>query len=199
MSATWMATIISFQTTVSARTLSPSSGKPCAARIWSPWAATLRYPYEVRDPALYFDELPDIAIPKDMLQLAEHILDTKAADFDPSKFQDRYEDAVVAMIQSKRAGMPQTAPKSESSGGPNVINLMEALKRSLAVEAPAPAAAKSEKKPRKKIEGQREMLLPIPGKAAPKETPQKLKAAPSSPSDWGFRRGDRDADVAEIR
>jgi DNA end-binding protein Ku len=147
-----------------------------------PWGkgllgTTLRYPYEVRDPALYFDDLPDIAIPKDMLQLAEHILDTKAADFDPSKFQDRYEDAFVAMIQSKKAGMPQTAPKSAPAGA-NVINLMEALKRSLAAEAPAPADAKSAKKPRKKIEGQREMLLPIPGNAPPKDTPEKAKAAP---------------------
>jgi DNA end-binding protein Ku len=150
-----------------------------------PWGkgllgTTLRYPYEVRDPALYFDELPDIAIPKDMLQLAEHILDTKAADFDPSKFQDRYEDAVVAMIQSKRAGMPQVTPKSVSPSGGNVVSLMDALKRSLAAEAPAPAAAKSAKKPRKKIEGQREMLLPIPGNAPPKETPEKAKAAPKA-------------------
>ena len=56
-----------------------------------------------------------------MLRLAEHILDSKAADLDPSKFQDRYEDAVVAMIQSKRAGMPQTAPKSEPASGANVM------------------------------------------------------------------------------
>jgi DNA end-binding protein Ku len=148
-----------------------------------PWGkgllgTTLRYPYEVRDPALYFDEFPDIAIPKDMLQLAEHILDSKAADFEPSKFQDRYEDAVVAMIQSKRAGMPQTAPKSEPSAGANVINLMEALKRSLAAEAPTPPPATKTKKPRKRIGRQREMLLPISGNAPPKDTPEKAKAAP---------------------
>jgi DNA end-binding protein Ku len=171
-------------------------GKRERVIMLQPWGkgllgTTLRYPYEVRDPALYFDELPDIAIPKDMLQLAEHILDTKAADFDPSSFQDRYEDAVVAMIQSKRAGMPQPAPKSISPGAGNVVSLMDALKRSLAADAPkpAPAPAAKSKKPRKRIEGQSEMLLPISGKGAPKtaaakETPaaKPSTAKPSRPA-----------------
>jgi hypothetical protein len=92
-----------------------------------------------------------------------------------ASFQDRYEEAVVAMIQSKRAAMPQTAPKSEISGGPNVINLMEALKRSLAAEAPTPPPATKTKKRRKKIKGQREMLLTISGNAPPKGTPEKAE------------------------
>jgi DNA end-binding protein Ku len=147
-----------------------------------PWdkgvlGTTLRYSYEVRDASLYFDELPDIAIPKDMLQLAEHILDSKAADFDPSSFQDRYEDAVVAMIQAKRAGMPQPAPKSVSPASTNVVSLMDALKRSLAADQPKPAPATKAKKPRKRIEGQGEMLLPISGKGASKAAAQKQPAA----------------------
>jgi DNA end-binding protein Ku len=122
-----------------------------------PWdkgvlGTTLRYPYEVRDASLYFDELPDIAIPKEMLQLAEHILDSKAADFDPSSFQDRYEEAVVAMIQAKRAGMPQPAPRSVSPGSTNVVSLMDALKRSLAADQPKPSPATKAKKPRKRID-----------------------------------------------
>jgi DNA end-binding protein Ku len=148
-----------------------------------PWGkgvlgTTLRYAYEVRDPALYFDELPDIAIPKDMLQLAEHILDTKTTDFDPESFQDRYEEAVVELIQSKRAGMPQPAAKSAPSGGENVINLMDALRRSLGADAPKPAASAKTKKPRKKIQGQGEMLLPISGKGQPK--PAASKVAPAA-------------------
>jgi DNA end-binding protein Ku len=76
-----------------------------------PWdkglvATTLRYPYEVRDTKEYFDELPDMKLPKDMMQLAQHILDSKAGDSEPDKFEDRYENAVVEMIQRKRAGMP---------------------------------------------------------------------------------------------
>ena len=55
---------------------------------------TLRYPYEVRNEADYFDDIPDEKIPKDMLDLASHIVETKAAHFDPSKFDDRYEDAL---------------------------------------------------------------------------------------------------------
>jgi non-homologous end joining protein Ku len=50
--------------------------------------------------------IPDMKLPKDMLQLAEHILETKAGDFELERFEDRYEDAVVEMIQRKRAGMP---------------------------------------------------------------------------------------------
>jgi DNA end-binding protein Ku len=58
-----------------------------------PWdkglvATTLRYPYEVRDTKEYFDELPDMKLPKDMMQLAQHILDSKAGDFEPDKFED---------------------------------------------------------------------------------------------------------------
>ena len=151
-----------------------------------PWGkgllgTTLRYPYEVRDAAPYFDELPDIAIPKDMLQLAEHILDSKAADFDPSSFQDRYEDAVVAMIQAKRAGMPQAAPKAISAGSGNVVSLMDALKRSLAADAAKPAPAAKAKKPRKRIEGQGEMLLPISGKGPTKVAAEK-PATPAKPA-----------------
>jgi DNA end-binding protein Ku len=57
-------------------------------------------------------------LPKDMLQLAEHILETKAGDFEPESFEDRYENAVVEMIQRKRAGMPvpteaHCCPRSE--------------------------------------------------------------------------------------
>jgi len=150
-----------------------------------PWdkgvlGTTLRYPYEVRDASLYFDELPDIAIPKEMLQLAEHILDSKAADFDPSSFQDRYEEAVVAMIQAKRAGMPQPAPRSVSPGSTNVVSLMDALKRSLAADQPKPSPATKAKKPRKRIEGQGEMLLPISGKATAKVAGQKQTASTKS-------------------
>lgn len=158
-----------------------------------PWdkglmATSLRYPYEVRDAKEYFDDIPDVKVAPDMLTLAEHILDSKKADFAPTKFVDRYEEAVIDLVKSKQAGLP--APKTHHAPPPsNVVDLMEALRRSLgekagkapaASQAPAagkaPAAAKAPaatKKTRKRVEGQKEMLLPIPGKKekeAAKET-----------------------------
>jgi DNA end-binding protein Ku len=128
-----------------------------------PWdkgimATTLRYPYEVREAKGYFDELPDIKVPTDMLKLAEHILESKAADFDPLEFVDRYEEALVDMVKRKQAGQP--APKDrQAAPSPNVINLMDALRRSIDAERnPAPRP-----KGKKSAQGQREMLLPIAG------------------------------------
>lgn len=93
----------------------------------------LRYPYEVRDSAAYFDEIPDVPIPKEMLNLAEHILESKAGDFDPSQFEDHYETALVEMLRQKQAGsIPKAAPTAQPSA--RVINLMDALRRSVANE-----------------------------------------------------------------
>jgi DNA end-binding protein Ku len=145
-----------------------------------PWdkglvGTTLRYPYEVRDAKDYFDEIPEMKLPKDMLQLAEHILETKAGDFEPGKFEDRYENAVVEMLQRKRAGMPVPTERI-AAPAPNVVSLMDASKRSLAAEeekAPEPAA--KSKKPKKRAAGQREMPLPIAGKGTAKETAKRRR------------------------
>jgi DNA end-binding protein Ku len=98
-------------------------------------ATLLRYPYEVRGEDAYFDDIPDLTLPQEMRELAGHIIDTKAADFDPSRFEDRYETAVVALIRSKQAGQPVTAPAAPRPS--NVVNLMDALRRSIDAEAPA--------------------------------------------------------------
>jgi len=107
-----------------------------------PWekgllGTTLRYPYELRDAATYFDDIPEVKIPKEMLALAEHILESKEADFEPEAFTDRYEEALVEMLRQKQAGMP--APKSAPAAprAANVINLFDALKQSLAQEGKA--------------------------------------------------------------
>jgi DNA end-binding protein Ku len=91
---------------------------------------TLRYPYELRDEADYFDGIKTPKITKDMVELAGHILDSKAAHFDPSKFKDEYEDALKALVRRKAAGKPIEAPEPEERPS-NVINLMDALKQSL--------------------------------------------------------------------
>src|SRR6266404_2333331 len=65
---------------------------------------TLRYPYEVRKEEEYFDEIPSEKIPKDMLELASHIVETKAGHFDPNKFEDRYGDALKELLKKKQHG-----------------------------------------------------------------------------------------------
>src|SRR3954469_4358778 len=103
-------------------------------------------------------------LPKDMLQLAEHILETKAGDFEPEKFEDRYENAVVEMIQRKRAGM-QVPTERIAAPAPTVVSLMDAVQRRLATDAAnAPEKAREKTKKPKRAAGQREMLLPIAGK-----------------------------------
>jgi DNA end-binding protein Ku len=91
---------------------------------------TLRYPYEMRDEDDYFDDIRNPKITKDMIELASHILDTKAAHFDPSKFKDEYEDALKALVRRKAAGKPVKIAEREERPS-NVINLMDALKQSL--------------------------------------------------------------------
>lgn len=114
---------------------------------------TLHYQYEIRDDKAYFDSVPDLKIPAEMLKLAEHIIDTKRGAFDPSKFQDRYQDSLVELVRAKRAGRPlPTAPETKAPS--NVINLMDALRRSVESEsrrgsgAKSAAAARKETKPR---------------------------------------------------
>src|SRR6266478_559708 len=135
----------------------------------------LRYPYEVRSQDEYFDEIQDVKVTKDMLDLARHIVNQKAGRFEPDKFEDQYETALVDLINQKRAGKPITA--KERPRGENVVDLMEALRRSIggaAAESKAPK--KSAKKPRKAAAGQREMLMPIAGKKPAKETAAKKPA-----------------------
>jgi DNA end-binding protein Ku len=97
---------------------------------------TLRYPYELRDEHEYFDDIPSPKISRDMIELASHILDTKAAHFDPSKFRDEYENALKTLVKRKAAGKPVKAAEREERPN-NVISLMDALRQSLKGRAPA--------------------------------------------------------------
>jgi DNA end-binding protein Ku len=94
---------------------------------------TLHYQYEIREDKPYFESVPDTKIPGEMLKLAEHIIDTKRGSFDPSQFQDRYQDALVELVRAKRAGKPLPAAP-ETKAPSNVINLMDALRRSVESE-----------------------------------------------------------------
>jgi DNA end-binding protein Ku len=120
---------------------------------------TLRYPYEVRQSKDYFDTIENEKVPRDMLELAVHIVETKKGKFEPEKFEDEYENALKELLRKKQKGERIERPKEPSRT--NVVNLMDALRRSVTQEKRAPASAK---KGRKRIAGQTEMLLPIAGK-----------------------------------
>ena len=103
---------------------------------------TLRYPYEVRDEQDYFDAIKSPKISGDMIELASHILDSKAGHFDPSKFKDEYETALKTLVKRKAAGKPVKIAEREDKPD-NVISLMDALQQSLKGKASAKRAAHS--------------------------------------------------------
>jgi DNA end-binding protein Ku len=162
-----------------------------------PWGkgvlgTTLRYPYEVRAEEEYFGDIPDVKIAKETLTLAEHILETKKGDFDAAQFHDRYEQAIIEMINEKKAGMPVSKQKLvpkivggtdliaalrqslAASDGAKAANANRPAKQKPTVSAPAaPASAQKGKKAAKRNPDQREMLLPIAGAAPAKESVKK--------------------------
>jgi DNA end-binding protein Ku len=105
----------------------------------------LRYPYEVRDSAEYFDEIQDVKITKDMLDLAKHIVQQKSGHFDPSKFEDHYETALQDLLDKKQKGQPiaKMAPQSSAK----VVNLMDALRASLKSTSAEAGSKKTKAKP----------------------------------------------------
>lgn len=109
-------------------------------------ATALRYRAEVREEEGYFEEVPDVKVTPDMLDLAIHIVKTKEAHFQPEEFEDRYEQALADLIKAKQAGQP--LPKPSEPRPTNVVNLMDALRRSVQAETggerrAAPAARRS--------------------------------------------------------
>jgi DNA end-binding protein Ku len=112
---------------------------------------TLRFPYEVRKESAYFDSIKDEKVPKDMLELAIHIVETKKGKFQPAKFKDRYEDALKDLIRRKRKGEkiePTAQPKQS-----NVIDLMDALRKSVKGDSrktPPAAAHPRQSRPRRR-------------------------------------------------
>jgi len=123
-------------------------------------ATTLRFPYEVRQGSEIFDEIGDVKLPPEMLDIAQEIINRMSGHFEPDTFSDRYEEAVVAMLKAKQAG--QTFTMAEAPAPGNVVNIMDALKKSLQVAggegavrrprapsktAEAPAAMEAARKP----------------------------------------------------
>jgi DNA end-binding protein Ku len=107
-------------------------------------ATTLRYPYEVRDQAAYFEDAPELKLPAEMKELASHIVDSKATHFDPSKFEDHYETALLELLRAKQAGRT-IEPEKGQPASHRVINLMDALRASIGAETRKKPAAASTK------------------------------------------------------
>jgi DNA end-binding protein Ku len=135
---------------------------------------TLHYDYEVRKAGDYFDDIPDVKIAGDMLKLAQHIVESKEGEFVPAKFIDHYEQALIDVVRKKQAHVPLKKSAERTAAPRNVINLMDALRRSVQGGKAEKPAAKP--KGKKRAEGQREMLLPIAGKKG-KEAKEAAKPA----------------------
>jgi DNA end-binding protein Ku len=117
---------------------------------------TLRYAYEVRDQAAYFEDIPDLKLPPEMKELAGHIIDTKAGHFDPQKFVDHYETALVELLRRKQAGRVIEPIRDAGAASPRVINLMDALRASIGAETTKkPAAASTKTRARQEPAGKR--------------------------------------------
>jgi DNA end-binding protein Ku len=107
---------------------------------------TLHYPYEIRGEDSAFEDIPDMQLPAQMVGLAEEIIDRMTGKFEPDKFEDRYENAMIELIRSKQAGQPVKQAKASAKPS-NVVNLMDALKRSIGEGAGGKAPAKKQKAP----------------------------------------------------
>jgi DNA end-binding protein Ku len=114
---------------------------------------TLHYAEEVRNATSYFEDIKTAEVQKPQLDLAQQLVNSLAGSFEPAKFKDRYQDALLEVIKAKVAGSePVIAQKAEMG---KVINLMDALKQSLAqsisqkkppaASVKAPAAKKQKK------------------------------------------------------
>jgi DNA end-binding protein Ku len=92
-------------------------------------ACSLHYANEVHASEAYFEEIPDVRLPKEMLDLAKHIIGKMTGKFEPQEFEDRYENALIELIRSKQKGKPIKAQPAQRTA--SVINLMDALRRSV--------------------------------------------------------------------
>ncbi|APO79348.1 ATP-dependent DNA helicase Ku-type protein (plasmid) [Rhizobium etli 8C-3] len=97
--------------------------------------STLNYDYEVRSSEKAFEEMPDLKIEGEMLELAKHIINTKKGEFDPKRFDDRYEEAVAELVKAKMEG--RTLPKKKAPTASRPSDLLQALRESAGMSTPA--------------------------------------------------------------
>jgi DNA end-binding protein Ku len=140
-------------------------------------ATVLRYAYEVRGEEAYFEEIPDHKIPEELSDMAQVIIDKKIGHFVPSEFTDRYEDAVVALIRTKQAGLP-AKPAEEVARPSNVVSILDALRKSIAAEgAAAPKPGKTQAAPEAPVAKPKAPSKTKAGAAKPAAAPAKTRRA----------------------
>jgi DNA end-binding protein Ku len=108
-------------------------------------ATSLHFANEVHAADAYFGEIPDMALPKEMLELAKHIIEKMRGKFQPEQFEDRYETALIELIRSKQKGAPPAKPQP-THRQTNVVNLMDALRRSVEGEKASSGGGSADKK-----------------------------------------------------
>ena len=129
---------------------------------------TLHSAAEVRDETSVFEDIPDVKYPKEMRDLAVHIIEGKAAHFDTKMFEDRYENALIELVRSKQEGhgvKTVSAPKPS-----NVVSLMDALRKSIEAEKATPPKTESQAKPKAERGSDRKKSAPN-GRGAGKARP----------------------------
>jgi DNA end-binding protein Ku len=108
----------------------------------------LRYADELRDPADFFDEVPNTKPDAEMVELATQLISKKSAPFQADKFEDHYQTALKELVREKLKGNKIVAPHEEARPkGTNVVDLMEALKRSVGGQAPKASQPAKPKEP----------------------------------------------------
>jgi DNA end-binding protein Ku len=137
-------------------------------------ATTLRYAYEVRDDSDYFEDIDDVEVPEEMLDLATHIIGRKLDHFDPKRFEDRYQNALLEIIRAKQQHRPVTTSSPAPKAG-NVVSLMDALRKSIAAEG----AANDTGQGAEKVAPARRAKAKAPEPAAPAK-PAHTKPAPAA-------------------
>jgi DNA end-binding protein Ku len=125
--------------------------KPCGKGLL---LETLRYADEVRQGQAFFDEIDDARPKKELLALANTLIEQKSAPFDAGEYEDRYVDALRKLIDKKAKSKSKKAiiedvDEQDTPGGSNVIDLMAALKKSVGEDKPKKAASTKAAKSKK--------------------------------------------------
>jgi DNA end-binding protein Ku len=137
-------------------------------------ASTLNYDYEVRPAKEIFSDIKTFKIEGEMLDLAEHIINTKKGTFDPTQFDDRYEEALTELIKAKIEG--RKIKKKPAPEPKKVTSLLDALRQS--VSGAAPAGKAPAKKSSAKKTATKKTALKTSGKAAAAKKTASRKSAP---------------------